>query len=32
MILDGTLINEVGLSAATKDDPSDPGLVLRMED
>ncbi len=31
MILDGPLINEVGLSAATKDDPSDPGLVLRME-
>ena len=31
IILKGDLINKVGLSAATPDDPSHPGLVVRLE-
>jgi hypothetical protein len=31
MILDGTLISEVGRAAATAQDPSGPGLILKME-
>jgi hypothetical protein len=31
MILDGALINELGRAAATADDPSGPGLILKLE-
>ncbi len=31
LILDGALIDEIGLAAATAHDPSDPGLILRVE-
>jgi hypothetical protein len=31
MILDGALISQVGLAAATAHDPSGPGLILKVE-